>query len=182
MQLWPSIPQHCTDQAEIATSTKSNPQQQASWRHRLHCYLDRLFTADPTAAAEFHGVQVALYADFAPEQLLSFLQTSQGYSLDKALHVCAARGFVREQVYILERMGNAKAALELLIGRLRDLTGAIELVARQGDAALWDVLIDLTLQNSQLTGTLWICGVIRRNNGSKEWVEIMGRNKKRGLI
>lgn len=140
-----------TPQAEIMSS-KADPQQHEAWRHRLHRYLDRLFAVDQTAAAEFHGVQVALYADFAPEQLLLFLQASQGYSLDKALEICAARGFVREQVYILERMGNSRAALELLIGRLRDLPKAIELVARQGDAALWDVLIDLTLGNNELTG------------------------------
>lgn len=141
----------CHMQAEI-TSSKDDTQQHAAWRHRLYLYLDRLFSADPTAASEFHGVQVALYADFAPENLLPFLQASHGYSLDKALDVCAARGLLREQVYLLERMGNATSALELLIGRLRDLSSAIELVSRQGDASLWDVLMDLTLSNNELTG------------------------------
>lgn len=66
-------------------------------------------------------MQVELYADYAPQELLSFLVSSQWYPLEAALQVCTARGLVREQVFILGRMGSADQALHLIIQRLADI-------------------------------------------------------------
>ncbi len=79
--------------------------------------------------------------------------------MQRALDVCEARGFVQEQVYLLSRMGNAAKALQLLICGLRDLPAAIALASREGDAQLWDVLVDLTLSSSELTGACG-CGCV----------------------
>ena len=68
-----------------------------------------------------HFMQVELYADYAPGQLMAFLVSSQWYPLEAALGVCEQRGLVREQVFILGRMGSASQALHLIIQRLADI-------------------------------------------------------------
>ena len=66
-------------------------------------------------------LQVELYADYAPGHLMAFLVSSQWYGLEGALQVCEQRGLVREQVFILGRMGSASQALHLIIQRLADI-------------------------------------------------------------
>ncbi|KAL0041397.1 hypothetical protein WJX79_002126 [Trebouxia sp. C0005] len=124
------------------------------WRHRLHHYLDQLFLKDQTAGADYHVLQVELYADYAPGQLMAFLVSSQWYRLEGALQVCEQRGLVREQVFILGRMGNASDALHLIIQRLADIPQAIEFVQMQRDDQLWELLISLALESPALTGEL----------------------------
>ena len=43
-------------------------------------------------------LQVGLYAEFAPGELMPFLVSSQSYALGEAFELCAAAGLVREQV------------------------------------------------------------------------------------
>lgn len=71
--------------------------------------------------SSFTTLQVEMYADYAPKQLMPFLVSSQWYPLEAALQVCIARGLVREQVFILGRMGSAHQALHLIIQRLADI-------------------------------------------------------------
>lgn len=66
-------------------------------------------------------VQVELYAEYAPSQLMALLVGSQWYPLEAALGVCQQRSLVREQVFILGRMGSSAQALHLIIQRLADI-------------------------------------------------------------
>lgn len=66
-------------------------------------------------------MQVELYAEYAPSQLMALLVSSQWYPLEAALGVCQQRGLVREQVFILGRMGSSAQALHLIIQRLADI-------------------------------------------------------------
>lgn len=66
-----------------------------------------------------------LYADYEPGALMVFLAASQWYGLEAAAELCEARGLVREQVFVLGRMGNARLALELIIGKLADIPQVI---------------------------------------------------------
>ena len=52
---------------------------------------------------------------------MSFLVSSQAYGLEAAAELCEHRGLVREQVFVLGRMGNARQALELIISKLADI-------------------------------------------------------------
>ena len=52
---------------------------------------------------------------------MSFLVSSQAYGLEAAAELCEYRGLVREQVFVLGRMGNARQALELIISKLADI-------------------------------------------------------------
>ncbi len=64
-----------------------------------------------------------LYAEYNPKRLMPFLMTSQAYSLEAALQQCEGRGLVREQVFLLGRMGNSVRALDLIIQQLADIPG-----------------------------------------------------------
>jgi len=68
--------------------------------------------------------QVELYADHEPARLMAFLVASQAYPLEAAAQLCEARGLVREQVFVLGRMGASHRALELIIRRLADVPQA----------------------------------------------------------
>ena len=90
------------------------------------------------------GVQVPLYVEFHPEELMKFLQHSLGYDLNDALAECASKGMTREQVYLLGRMGGSRRALEIIVDELGDIPQAIAFVQEQGaddDDELWDELI-----------------------------------------
>lgn len=73
---------------------------------------------------EITCVQVELYADYDPGRLMAFLVSSQAYALEAAAELCEARELVREQVFVLGRMGNSRQALHLIIRRLADIPQA----------------------------------------------------------
>ncbi|KAA8550288.1 hypothetical protein F0562_001972 [Nyssa sinensis] len=123
-------------------------------RHFLHLYLHSLFEANPHAGREFHDMQVELYADYDPKMLLPFLRSSQHYTLEKAYDICVKRDLLREQVFILGRMGNSKQALAVIINRLGDIEEAIEFVSMQHDDELWEELIKQCLHKPEMVGVL----------------------------
>ncbi|KAJ8485600.1 hypothetical protein OPV22_018085 [Ensete ventricosum] len=120
----------------------------------LHLYLHSLFEIDPQAGKEFHDLQVDLYAEYEPKMLLPFLRSSQHYRLDKAYETCVKKDLVREQVFILGRMGNVKQALAVIINKLEDMEEAVEFVTMQHDDDLWEELIKQCLRKPEMIGML----------------------------
>ncbi|XP_060169690.1 vacuolar protein sorting-associated protein 41 homolog isoform X1 [Lycium barbarum] len=123
-------------------------------RFLLHLYLHSLFEVNPHAGREYHDMQVELYADYDPKMMLPFLRSSQHYTLEKAYDICVKRDLLKEQVFILGRMGNAKQALAVIINRLGDIEEAIEFVSMQHDDELWDELIKQSLNKPEMVGVL----------------------------
>uniref|UniRef100_A0A0D9XYG1 Vacuolar protein sorting-associated protein 41 homolog n=2 Tax=Leersia perrieri TaxID=77586 RepID=A0A0D9XYG1_9ORYZ len=123
-------------------------------KHLLHLYLHALFETDMNAGKDFHDMQVELYAEYEPRMLIPFLRTSQHYRLDKAYEIFAQKEFVREQVFVLGRMGNAKEALSTIINKLEDIQEAVEFVMEQHDDELWEELIRQCLQKPEMVGML----------------------------
>lgn len=123
-------------------------------RYFLHAYLHSLFEANPHAGKDFHDMQVELYADYDSKMLLPFLRSSQHYKLEKAYEICIGRGLLREQVFILGRMGNAKQALSVIINNLGDIEEAVEFVNMQHDDELWEELIQQCLHKPEMVGVL----------------------------
>jgi len=121
---------------------------------RLYHYLDWLWQKEASAAAPFAALHVELCAAHDPDRLLGLLTSSTAYPLDAALDVTERAGLVRESVYILGRMGAADTALKLIVGRLRDVEGAVTFVKEQHDEELWDLLISLTFGDATLAGEL----------------------------
>ncbi|EYU36117.1 hypothetical protein ABFS82_14G237400 [Erythranthe guttata] len=124
------------------------------YRYFLHLYLHSLFESNPHAGRDFHDMQVELYADFDAKMLLPFLRSSQHYTLEKAHEICVRRDLLREQVFILGRMGNSKQALSVIINKLGDIEEAIEFVSMQHDDDLWEELIRQCLNKPEMVGIL----------------------------
>ncbi|KAG6468085.1 hypothetical protein ZIOFF_072653 [Zingiber officinale] len=123
-------------------------------RHLVHVYLHALFEIDPQTGKDFHDLQVELYAEYEPKMLLLFLRSSQHYRLEKAYEICMKKELVREQVFILGRMGNAKQALAVIINKLEDMEEAVEFVTVQHDDDLWEELIKQCLRKPDMIGML----------------------------
>ncbi|CAA2955632.1 vacuolar sorting-associated 41 homolog [Olea europaea subsp. europaea] len=123
-------------------------------RYFLHLYLHSLFESNPHAGKDFHDMQVELYADYDKKMLLPFLRSSQHYTLEKASDICVKRDLLREQVFILGRMGNSKQALAVIINKLGDIEEAIEFVSMQHDDDLWEELIKQCLNKPEMVGVL----------------------------
>ncbi|KAK9999463.1 hypothetical protein SO802_019066 [Lithocarpus litseifolius] len=123
-------------------------------RYFLHLYLHSLFEVNPHSGKEFHDMQVELYADYDPKMLLPFLRSSQHYTLEKAYETCIRRGLLREQVFILGRMGNSRQALAVIINKLGDIEEAVEFVTMQHDDDLWEELIKQCLNKPEMVGVL----------------------------
>ncbi|KAE8691820.1 Vacuolar protein sorting-associated protein 41-like protein [Hibiscus syriacus] len=118
-----------------------NTRKKCDTRYFLHLYLHSLFEVNPHAGKEFHDMQVELYVEYDPKMLLPFLRGSQHYTLEKAYEICARKDLLREQVFILGRMGNSKQALAVIINELGDIEEAVEFVTMQHDDDLWEELI-----------------------------------------
>ncbi|KAJ5066815.1 vacuolar protein sorting-associated protein [Anaeramoeba ignava] len=113
----------------------------------LHLYLDGIFEEDPLISRKYHGLQLNLYVQFAPEKMMNFLKSSTSIPLEKALEVCRENHLIREMVFIMKRMGNAKQTLDIIIKELKDIKQAIEFVQEEGDKDLWNDLIKYCLTN-----------------------------------
>ncbi|KAK7109649.1 hypothetical protein V1264_013653 [Littorina saxatilis] len=111
----------------------------------LYVYLDQLFAKDNHAAHDYGGMMVELYAEYDRTKLLSFLRRSESYPLQKALEICERRGFVKEQVFLLGRMGNLIQALKMIMEGLGDVNHAIEFCKEQNDEELWENLITYSM-------------------------------------
>lgn len=111
----------------------------------LHYYLDAMFEREPNLSRDFHTMQVVLYAEFEREKLLRFLQNSQYIILAQAQKELQERNLVPEIVYILERMGQIKKALQLVLHAIKDVAQAIEFCKKHNDKDLWEDLIQFSL-------------------------------------
>ncbi|XP_076460755.1 vacuolar protein sorting-associated protein 41 homolog [Babylonia areolata] len=107
----------------------------------LYVYLDQVFTKDVHAAGEYGELMVGLYGQYDRSKLLAFLRRSESYPLQKALEICEERGYVKEQVFLLGRMGNLTQALKMIMEGLGDVDHAIEFCKEQNDEELWENLI-----------------------------------------
>lgn len=95
-----------------------------------------------------------LYAKNDPGYLIHFLEGSTHYHLEDALKICKEYKLHRETVFIMERMGKADEALQLIINQLRDIKYAVEFVSKQNDDELWEELIQNAMQNEEYIGIL----------------------------
>jgi len=110
---------------------------------------------DKDASRKYHGLMVSLYADYAPDRLLSFLKASDHYNLQEALSVCELRmGLIDERVYVLARMGRTKDALELITIEMADIHRAIDFCKEYDEPSLWDNLIDYSIDKPYFINVL----------------------------
>lgn len=119
----------------------------AGKRRLLFEYLSALFEKDPELAAGHHQELIALDIEYAPDKLMPLLRLSNSYSLDETLRLCEQHGLYREAVYILERLGNMREALAIILDKIGDIRLAISLVQGQNDRELLQDLVDRAMEN-----------------------------------
>ena len=54
-------------------------------------------------------------------------------------------------------MGNPKASLEIIVGKLYDANQAIQFVRERDDEELWDTLIQLSKNIPGVSLVMWLC-------------------------
>ena len=113
---------------------------------------------------------VALFAEHDRPLLAEFLRASRGYSYDRATAVCEARGYHAELVYLLAQTGQTKRALGLIINQLGDVGLAIDFTREQGDAELWDDLLDFSMDKPR-----FIRGLLERVGTSVDPIRLVRR-------
>ncbi|GJQ08777.1 hypothetical protein GpartN1_g568.t1 [Galdieria partita] len=134
-------------------------------RRWLFLYLDTIFLVDPSKASVFHPMQVSLYAEFAPEKLLPFLKESSSYSLDNALEELSRFGehkFAKERVYILSRMGDLTAAMDIILFEMDQVNEAIQFCKEHDDPTLWNRLLGFAENDGRILVALLYdpsCGI-----------------------
>lgn len=114
-------------------------------QYYLYLYLDALDTDMKNEGRKYHPQLVKLYANFSPNKLLPLLRRSHNYPIHEALAICKERNLYTETVYLLDRMGNTKEALQLLISKIGDMEQAIIFCKEHNDMDLWEELVELSL-------------------------------------
>ncbi|CAH0481510.1 unnamed protein product [Peronospora belbahrii] len=134
--------------SDIVVQLEGDPELLHSYLHEL--VLHRLGEYNSEIYSTLHEKQVALYAEYAPEFLLKFLQISNFVPLEKAYRYCSEHNppLWDTMIYILGRMGQHKKALDLILTQRSDINQAIQFV-QDNDEGLWDYLIDLSLTSKK---------------------------------
>lgn len=88
---------------------------------------------------------VSLFAEYDRPLLLSFLKSSQSYTLETASANCDKRQYIPELVYLLAKEGRTKRALSIIIDKLGDVSQAIAFAKEQDDPDLWNDLLDYSM-------------------------------------
>ncbi|GAA0152915.1 membrane traffic protein [Lithospermum erythrorhizon] len=140
--------------SEVVSQLDATTRANCDSRHLLFQYLHALFEVNPHAGRDFHDIQVELYTEYDPKMLLPFLRSSQHYTLEKAYDICVKKDLLREQVFVLGRMGNSKQALAVIIHNLGNIEEAIEFVSMNNDDELWEELIKQSLHKPEMVGML----------------------------
>uniref|UniRef100_T1L260 Vacuolar protein sorting-associated protein 41 homolog n=1 Tax=Tetranychus urticae TaxID=32264 RepID=T1L260_TETUR len=120
----------------------------------LWSYLDKVVQQDGDLCAVHHDLLISLYAQFTSDRLLPFLQSSNHFSLEKALKVCEKYNLIPETVYLLSRMGNSKEALHYIINKMSNINYAIEFCLKHSDNDLWEDLITYSLDKPEFVAVL----------------------------
>ena len=90
-------------------------------------------------------IAVSLFAEYDRPLLMSFLRTSQSYTIEKASEICKKREYIPELVYLLSKEGQTNAALFLIIDKLQDVSQAIAFAKEQDDSDLWNDLLEYSM-------------------------------------
>nr|XP_046257105.1 vacuolar protein sorting-associated protein 8 homolog isoform X3 [Scatophagus argus] len=86
---------------------------------------------------DLHELQLDLLSRFAPEKLLSFLQTSQHYRLEEAIQITQKYRHNKATAYLLEKKGDFQGAFDVLLETLKEnlnlLTAESDRGVEEGD-------------------------------------------------
>ena len=114
----------------------------------LYQYLDAFKKVDMTG--KFDWKLVNLYAKYDRDKMLPLLRKSWGYPLQEAYELCKTNLFYPEMVYLLDRMGNTKEALEIILRKIKNIRMAIDFCSEHDDIELWEYLINESIEKPEI--------------------------------
>ena len=123
-----------TAPSDIKASRRTNPAEE-----RLSALEGK------TLVSDYADTAVTLFAEYDRALLMTFLKSSQSYTLEFASRTCEQRTYIPELVYLLSKEGRTAQALRLIIDSLGDVSQAIAFAREQNDASLWDDLLDYSM-------------------------------------
>jgi hypothetical protein len=123
-----------------------------SHQNHLFAFLEAFEKVD--SSGKFDWKLIQLCVKFDKEKLLPLLRRSKVYPLQEAFEMCKNNFLHAEMIYLLDRMGNAIEALEIIINELKDTKMAIQLCHDHDDIELWEFLIDKSINKSEIVTLL----------------------------
>ena len=102
-------------------------------------------TEGKSLVSDFADDALLAFAEYDRDLLMTFLKTSQSYTLQTASSICEHRNYIPELVYLLSKEGRTTQALRLIIDQLGDVSQAIAFAKEQNDKGLWDDLLDYSM-------------------------------------
>ncbi|KAL8802162.1 MAG: hypothetical protein Q9200_006685 [Gallowayella weberi] len=128
-------------------STAENAKVQATSQGRKQSLIDeRLIATEGKALVSDHAdTALSLFAEYNRGLLMTFLKTSQSYTLDLASKMCRQREYIPELVYLLSKEGRMTEALRLIIDEIGDASQAISFAKEQDDQSLWNDLLNYSM-------------------------------------
>ena len=122
------------------------PSQETKTKDRGLAMSERLLVSEgKNLVSDFADIAVQLFAEYDRDLLMTFLKTSQSYTLSSASQLCEKRHYIPELVYLLSKEGRTGQALRLIIDEMGDVSQAINFAKEQNDASLWDELLELSM-------------------------------------
>ncbi|KAL9596187.1 MAG: hypothetical protein Q9219_005973 [cf. Caloplaca sp. 3 TL-2023] len=129
----------------ISTAERSEAES-ASKTRKQSLVDERLIATEGKALVSDHAdTALSLFAEYNRPLLMTFLKTSQSYTLDLASRICKQRGYVPELVYLLSKEGRMTEALRLIIDDIGDVSQAISFAKEQNEQMLWEDLLKYSM-------------------------------------
>jgi hypothetical protein len=114
----------------------------------LYQYLDAFKKVD--MSGKFDWKLVDLYAKYDRDKMLPLMRKSWSYPLQDAYELCKINLFYPEMVYLLDRMGNTKEALEIILRKIKNIRMAIDFCSEHDDIELWEYLINESIEKPEI--------------------------------
>lgn len=127
-------------------------------------------TEGKSLVSDHADLAVRLFAEYDRGLLMTFLRSSQSYTLEKASQICEQRKYIPELVYLLSKEGRTAQALRLIIDQLGDVSQAIAFAKEQDDAGLWDDLLDYSMNKPS-----FICGLLEEVGTAIDPIKLVRR-------
>lgn len=118
----------------------------------LFAFLEAFEKVD--SSGKFDWKLIQLCVKYNRDKLLPLLKRSKTYPLHDAFEMCKNNFLHPEMIYLLDRMGNASEALEIIINELKDTKMAIQFCHEHDDIELWEFLIDKSINKSEIVTLL----------------------------
>ena len=130
---------------EIVPSRVIDVFSKADMEYVNYLYLESLGREDKLLIKGFEDKIVELYAIYNKGLLLDFLTRHENYSIEQAIFVCEKYHCIRGWAYLLNKAGEKKKALTLIIDELDDPETAIQFAESADNKELWDFLLDYSM-------------------------------------